>query len=323
MSTNFPAGLDSITNPSATDDTSTVSHADQHANANDAIEALEAKVGVNSSAVTSSLDYKVSNAASVDPGHKHSVDGLSATGTKDATTFLRGDNTFAEPPTTSDASVTAKGVAEEATEAEIDADTAAGAQARLFVNPSTLATSKYGTNLPSDDEKAALAGTGTPNGTTGLYVTNDDVSAAAAADKIVRATGTALPALSGANLTNLPALTSYYAGTDSVSSGVGNVTNTKTIGFHPKIIHYTITAADGNESSIATGIWTDTPSYQTIQSEGGLRTVQTSNAHTNTFTDGAMTITFGNVTSTGFDITYQRAGATWNSEATVSFVAIG
>lgn len=37
----------------------TVSHADQHANVNDAVEALEAKVGVNGSAVTSSLDYKV------------------------------------------------------------------------------------------------------------------------------------------------------------------------------------------------------------------------------------------------------------------------
>jgi hypothetical protein len=35
------------------------SHSAQHANSNDAIEALQAKVGVDSSAVTSSLDYKV------------------------------------------------------------------------------------------------------------------------------------------------------------------------------------------------------------------------------------------------------------------------
>jgi microcystin-dependent protein len=34
-------------------------HAGQHADINDAVEALEAKVGINSSAVTSSLDYKV------------------------------------------------------------------------------------------------------------------------------------------------------------------------------------------------------------------------------------------------------------------------
>ena len=33
----------------------------QHADANDAIEALQAKVGVDGSAVTTSLDYKVAN----------------------------------------------------------------------------------------------------------------------------------------------------------------------------------------------------------------------------------------------------------------------
>lgn len=43
-------------------------------------------------------------------------------------------------PSVSDASTTVKGVVEEATQAEVDAGTAAGAQARLFVNPSTLLT---------------------------------------------------------------------------------------------------------------------------------------------------------------------------------------
>jgi hypothetical protein len=59
MPTNFPTSLDALTNPVAGDSLSSPSHAGQHANANDAIEALEAKVGVNSSAVTTSLDYKV------------------------------------------------------------------------------------------------------------------------------------------------------------------------------------------------------------------------------------------------------------------------
>jgi|DEB0MinimDraft_6_1074348.scaffolds.fasta_scaffold60889_2 hypothetical protein len=61
MATNFPGSLDSFTNPSASDamDSVTVPHADQHANLNDAVEALESKVGVDGSAVTSSLDYKV------------------------------------------------------------------------------------------------------------------------------------------------------------------------------------------------------------------------------------------------------------------------
>lgn len=63
MTTNFPSGLDSFTNPTATDamDSVTVPHADQHADVNDAVEALQAKVGVDGSAVTSSLDYKVAN----------------------------------------------------------------------------------------------------------------------------------------------------------------------------------------------------------------------------------------------------------------------
>jgi len=61
MTTNFPSSLDDFTNPTAQDslNSDTVPHADQHANLNDAVEALEAKVGVNSSAVTTSLDYKV------------------------------------------------------------------------------------------------------------------------------------------------------------------------------------------------------------------------------------------------------------------------
>jgi len=63
---NFPTSLDTLTNPNAGDNTSVVSHSLQHQNVNDAIEALEAKVGVNSSAVTSSHDYKLSEVAGSD-----------------------------------------------------------------------------------------------------------------------------------------------------------------------------------------------------------------------------------------------------------------
>jgi len=61
MATNFPTSLDSFTNPASTDlmNSVTVPHNEQHANVNDAVEALQAKVGVDSSAVTTSLDYKV------------------------------------------------------------------------------------------------------------------------------------------------------------------------------------------------------------------------------------------------------------------------
>jgi hypothetical protein len=59
MATNFPGSLDTLTNPTSSDSLSSPSHSAQHANVNDAVEALQAKVGVDSSAVTTSLDYKV------------------------------------------------------------------------------------------------------------------------------------------------------------------------------------------------------------------------------------------------------------------------
>lgn len=98
MSTNFPTSIDSLTNPASTDSVATVDHAAQHANANDAIEALEAKVGVNSSAVTTSLDYKVSNASSVSPGHKHALADLTDAST---VTTLTGSQTLTNKTLTS------------------------------------------------------------------------------------------------------------------------------------------------------------------------------------------------------------------------------
>ena len=61
MASNFPSSLDSFTNPSSSDamDSVSVPHATQHSDVNDAVEALQAKVGADSSAVTSSLDYKI------------------------------------------------------------------------------------------------------------------------------------------------------------------------------------------------------------------------------------------------------------------------
>jgi len=57
MSINFPESLDSLSNPLSSDQL--VGHAQQHADANDAIEALQAKVGIDGSADTTSLDYRL------------------------------------------------------------------------------------------------------------------------------------------------------------------------------------------------------------------------------------------------------------------------
>lgn len=71
MATNFPTGLDTFTNPTATDtlNSVTVPHATQHDNLNDAVLALETKVGINSSADTNSLDYKVAHLSPAAPGY--------------------------------------------------------------------------------------------------------------------------------------------------------------------------------------------------------------------------------------------------------------
>ena len=62
MAVNFPDSIDTLTNPSSTDTLDSPSHSGQHSDINDAVEALETKVGVDSSAVASSLDYKVNTA---------------------------------------------------------------------------------------------------------------------------------------------------------------------------------------------------------------------------------------------------------------------
>lgn len=57
MATAYPGGLDNFTNPTASDtlNSATVPHAEQHANANDAIEAIEGELGTNPSGAYSTV----------------------------------------------------------------------------------------------------------------------------------------------------------------------------------------------------------------------------------------------------------------------------
>lgn len=73
MAIDFPTTLDTLTNPTASDKTDSPSHAGQHSDLNDAVEAIQAKVGIDSSADTDSIDYKLTNASSSNPGHKHTL----------------------------------------------------------------------------------------------------------------------------------------------------------------------------------------------------------------------------------------------------------
>ena len=61
MTTNFPSSIDAFTNPTSADTLDNPPHDQQHADINDAMEAVQAKIGVDGSADTGSLDYKVAN----------------------------------------------------------------------------------------------------------------------------------------------------------------------------------------------------------------------------------------------------------------------
>jgi len=57
MATDYPEALDNLSNPTGTDSLS--GHAALHSNTNDAIEAIQTKIGIDGSTDPNSLDYKV------------------------------------------------------------------------------------------------------------------------------------------------------------------------------------------------------------------------------------------------------------------------
>lgn len=75
MATSFPTSKDNLSNPEATD--VLVGHAQQHSNENDAIEALQTKVGIDNSTDVNSLDYKVSELESLVTSIGNSSDTIS------------------------------------------------------------------------------------------------------------------------------------------------------------------------------------------------------------------------------------------------------
>lgn len=74
MSTSYPSNIDNFPTPGQY--LSSNPHSSLHKNVDDAVTALETKVGVDNSAVISTIDYLLKNIASIDPGHKHSFASL-------------------------------------------------------------------------------------------------------------------------------------------------------------------------------------------------------------------------------------------------------
>lgn len=170
MASNFPSSLDtSSTIPAEAGTTAlSVNHVIAHQNIQDILEAVEAKVGVDSSAVTTSHDYKLSAVGGSTKAVPNSggsmsgatittstVNGVTLSAAGSSSQFLNGAGAYTSP-TIADASATVKGAVEIATSAEITAGTAVGATgALLAVTPDQLAAStpvfngSALTNLPS------------------------------------------------------------------------------------------------------------------------------------------------------------------------------
>ena len=75
MATIFPTTLQDLdaTRGTSTQALNSPSHVTHHALEDDTLEALQAKVGVDSSAVATSIDYILKNTSSSNPGHKHTL----------------------------------------------------------------------------------------------------------------------------------------------------------------------------------------------------------------------------------------------------------
>src|SRR3990167_4170500 len=75
MATTFPTSLQDLdaTRGTASQTLDNPSHVTHHALEDDTLEALQTKLGINSSAVTTSVDYLLKNTSSSDPGHKHTL----------------------------------------------------------------------------------------------------------------------------------------------------------------------------------------------------------------------------------------------------------
>lgn len=193
MSTTFPTTKQSIPNPTSTDllenADNTLDHDYQHSTINDTIEALQDKVGIDGSAVTTSHDYKLSGVTGSDKAvsktgtetlinktltapqinfgsdsngdliirNGSGVTSRLAIGSTDQILAVQsGIPTWVTNPAVSDASTTVKGSVEIATTAEITAGTATGGTGAVLVVPASAVGTAGASKLVQYDATGKL-----------------------------------------------------------------------------------------------------------------------------------------------------------------------
>lgn len=263
MTTNFPTSLDALTNPTGASSLTSPDHAGQHTDANDAIEALQSKVGVNGSAVSGSLDFKVAASKvvtdKIDPAGATSNQVLKFNGTK-FTPSTGASVTISDSPPSSP----------QAGDQWYESDTGRsfiyydgvwveiGAPSSVTVNANdltgtTLAPNVVSSSLTSVGTLAGLNVTGTPTVPTAAVGTNTTQIATTA---FVRSETTTRPNflvyLSGSNGTVTSGSTivynaEVYDDLNNHSNGVFTVPSG-----HAGTYLFTVS---GNAYNIGTGIW--------------------------------------------------------------------
>lgn len=242
--TNYPASIQSIPNPTSTDllenATPELDHDYQHSTANDTIEALEAKVGVDGSAVTTSHDYKLGEVTGSDKAV-----GKTATQTLTNKTLTSPQINFGSD---------ARG--------DLMYRNGSGTTARLPIgtNGQILSTNSSGdpewiSNPSASDASYTVKGVvkgDTDAATSGLTIASGviSVNSGTTANKIVKLDSSAkLPAVDGSQLTNIANPITYKNGVDTSRAGnaSGSTQNiAHGLGKTPKRIRIVAAWSDGS-----------------------------------------------------------------------------
>lgn len=197
-----------------------------------AVIAVEANIGTTNSAVTTTIDYKLKNASSVNPGHKHTLAG--ALTDVEITSPTDGQGIVYD---------SASGKFKNATTSVPKATNLVSGIAKLSAVSLTptdpVVVETLDPRVPTQNENDALVGTsGTAVSSSNKLVDAADVSSAGASGKIVRLSGTSYPAGDGSAITNAVSFKNGTASKDaSDASATQNIAHG--LGKTPKYVKIT------------------------------------------------------------------------------------
>jgi microcystin-dependent protein len=231
MASSFPTSLQDLDATRGTTGQTLASpnHITHHALEDDTLEAIQTKLGVDNSAVTTTIDYKLKSTSSINPGHLHTFDNLSdvyvpSPSDGDVLVYSTSNSRWQANTTSApDASTTVKGV----TKMSVAPASAA----------SPIAVGDNDGRVPTQSENDALVGTGTPS-TSNPFVSLSTLSGAIVAWGTTSApTGWLLcdgSAVSRATYSGLFAIlsTTYGSGDGSTTFNLPNLKGRVVVGYN-------------------------------------------------------------------------------------------